>query len=517
MRDEDNQHRVAVYSYVVHGDLPPAALAELERAHALRGRLAEIELEHGQRLRELWRTPPGAAEREACPSSKKAFAAAAEERQRLIEATYWEAVEGGLYWATYAEVMRQHKAAVADARRGGNTLPPAPPRWHGEGWLAVELQRAAGDPPRSPSLLASGMGPWANVMQLAPWTAPEEGPAAAGREDMSRGELVFRIGSHACVEMVRLPVTVHRPIPPEADVAMIRVSRRRAGPEFQVAVHVYVNLPLEERRNGEGTIAAVHFDRRVPEDGPVRVALVAGAGPVPDPLREIVRRRGQAYEVCVPASWRELSRRVAAQRARRGHDLGRWKRQVADLLRPWSAAAEVRQALTALEELADPSRVEEFVADGLASLLTEVAGLDQLVRAWSRQDRRLRDRERREEDRLRARRRDTWCEVAAWIAGEPAGTIVVEDWEDRHDRVPVEPAEPERLFSAIEDEARRRGVPVIRSRSDGTHIDCGTPLAEPAHAGGSLVWCDTCQVTVEREANALRQLVQRRDVGPAQA
>ncbi|HEX7106236.1 MAG TPA: hypothetical protein VF218_09735, partial [Acidothermaceae bacterium] len=294
-----------VYRFAAHGDLPAAAVDELRRAHDLKNQLVEIERRHAERVAEIWSrwpevaaadeqvaaaeqrvaelaaeaaeqrksardraTPLAAAQLRAAraelraakarrrdikslvyAAAKPQLAEARAKRRREIKATYRQAIDGGLYWATYNDVVAGHDTAVrrvAEIRKQGRPANMRFRRWTGEGTLTVQLQRQAGDPPRTPATLADpAVSRWRNVAVLTPSHDPAvwETMTRGQRRRAARGTLRFRIGSGAAKDVVSIPVIVHRPIHPDADITMIRITRRRVGPKWRVWVSVVARVP----------------------------------------------------------------------------------------------------------------------------------------------------------------------------------------------------------------------------------------------------------------------------------
>ena len=88
--------------------------------------------------------------------------------QKALYARYCQ--EGGdLYWATHNTVVKRHATAVKrinQARAQGRAATLRHHRYDGTGTIAVQLQREAGMPPRTPALLADPDGRYRNVLHL---------------------------------------------------------------------------------------------------------------------------------------------------------------------------------------------------------------------------------------------------------------------------------------------------------------------------------------------------------------
>jgi hypothetical protein len=581
--------RVVVYRYAVHGDLPEAATAELDRAHQLQARLVEIERAHGDQVAAAWAAQPqlaaadqrlqelatrveeltqaAAAERErtrrrritattaqALGEARAALRQARSDRRQLqerlypvvkaqmvqaraarnaaIKATYRTAVGGGMYWATYNEVLGKHRAAVARVttrRKQGRPSELRLRRFGGAGTIAVQLPREQDDPPRTPELLASGTGRWRNIAQLSPWYPPEEWQRLSRGEQRrrARGSFRFRVGSGAAAQLVEVPVILHRPLPREADVAMVRITREQVAGHFRAWISVVARIPAPPARV-TGPTVGVHLGWRSLPDGALRVAAVAGASAPPKDLAEVARHHGGWYEIVLPGSWRDLDRRINEVRSRRGVKLERLRAWLV----AWTSAHPDTPDLPLPGELRrwrSPSRFAALALHLRDDPPAQVAEAAERLEAWRRRDRHLWEREANERRQLLARRNDAWRRVAAWLAGQ-AGQVLVDGWaltplravpdivapddlQAQAARANAALAAPGTLRSAIENAAQARGVPVSAptSAATATHHACGSPLDPADRMASTLVRCPRCDVQVDQDLNALRQLLTASD------
>ena len=144
-----------------------AVLEERARADRARNRTARLdpdavaELKQARAARHAGRQEVAGLKERYYTSIEPVIVAADQVRVAAIKASYAEAVDGGLYWATVNDVTAYHQARVARVtakRQAGTAAQVRFSRWRGEATIAVQLQRRQGDPPRRPALLADTGG-----------------------------------------------------------------------------------------------------------------------------------------------------------------------------------------------------------------------------------------------------------------------------------------------------------------------------------------------------------------------
>jgi hypothetical protein len=589
---------MTVYRYAVKGDLPAEAAAELRRAHRLRNKLTEIELGYQEQVAAAWAAHPQiaaalecleqsaaavsdltgrakarrAADRSAKPDPevtaalkdaraarsagklevrrlkdqyyasgvRPALLAARDARHAAVKGTYPQSVGEGLYWATVNDVTDHHSVSVqqvAAKRKAGLPAQVRFRRWRGEGTLAVQLQRQAGDPARDPEMIASAGGKWRNVAALGPHAGPDDFaalPRGERRAAARRGVLRFRIGSGAAAATVTVPVVIHRMLPAGADITGMRITRRVLAGKPEVTVSVSARVPAPLPRT-EGSLAAVHAGWRALPDGALRVAVVAGAGTPPAGLAapgrdQVARDHGGWAELVIPAGWRSIQARDEKLRGRRDGNL--------NVLRAWllawlagqpewcRRAADPDGTLASWRSPARFARLARSVAaDGVPPADPGWAEAYRQLAAWYRQDLHLREWECCERDQLTRMRDEAWRRAAAWITGG-AALVVMDEWQvaplARRPDVTGEDdpqaraaranrflAAPGALLSAIRGAAGRRGVTVTEPGAEGAaaHYACGTPLDAAQRMAQVMVWCSRCGVMVDQDWNALQVLL----------
>lgn len=578
--------RVLVHRWDVRGPLPEAAIAEIQRAHRLRNALVEIERDHAEAVQGIWATHPEVArseaalvaatelvevQREALAAMKKAglpsdlavaamkearqdrkeakvvqraakdaaYAAvkplmvrAREVRKAAQKALYRTFVDQGLYWATYNAVRDHHETAVkqvAAKRKKGLPADLRFHRWEGEGTIAVQLQRQAGDPQRTMAALGGDTSKWHNVARLDGYPAD---PASLEKRDWRRlarnGEvsLTFRIGSKEHSDMVTVPVAVDRPVPPEADIVGLQVTRRLVGGKERASVAVTMRLP-DVVPPIVGRRVALHLGWRRMADGSIRVAAVKGAPLPPPELVEagVARHYGDWAEVRIPGSWQTWDEQLAGVAARRDQShnvakagLAAWLGAQSNPPQVLGRDGEPRALLGAdVERWRSPSRLARLTLDWRNDTTIDPAMMKWLE-DWRRQDHHLWQWHAHATDRLAARRLDAWRKVAKWVCGG-AIEVVVDEWgvPSLVKRGGME-AERDYAAEAVRRMARLAAPGLLRAqvvRAAGSvgaevvvpaagqppvHLACGAEVPESVR---HVTECPACRVAFDRDHERL--------------
>ncbi|MGW4637471.1 hypothetical protein ACWEN6_03030 [Sphaerisporangium sp. NPDC004334] len=577
-------------------DVPREVVEEMRRVHLLRNRLVEIWRAYDAQLEAIWlRYPEVRAAQERIDALKVAVEAAraqgvsAEEtsmvRKELKEAierlklvkrgvypvikilraeaksaytaavagTYREfAQDGGLYWGTYKDLLwSRHMPMVrkvSDQRKAGRKAQLRFRRWDGTERLAVVLQiTSTSQRPRDPETLADAEGPWRNVFGLSPWIAPQtwQSMSRAEQRRATRGAVArFRIGSGPATAVVTLPVRIHRMLPAEATVVEAHLTRAKVTDGFECHLSVTVHLPAPGALVGGGRVA-VHLGWRSLADGGLRVAVVAGAGRVPDALAGVVRDRGAWHEVVLPREWRARYERLAGVDSTRRLGFNAMR----DWLVRWLASDGERRELLelaaggSLEDLAQwrsPDRLRRVVA-GLrchfhverhdAGPVTDVwDGAPQVTEAalrliaWDRQDLHLHRWHGHGTAKVLGQRNDWWRQVASWVTRQ-AAVVVLDGWnltdlaqrpgpgpENAQTRVANANrfmAAPGELRRYIEEAAERQGGAVEKTEFESSlpHIGCGGLLDGDKRKSAVMVGCAACGQVVDQDVNTLEHMM----------
>lgn len=577
---DDRAYQTRVYRFRAMADLPQGAIEELRRAHELSNMMIEIEKEHAELVAAEWRKHPDLErleqeineatekieevvgeinrekqrtrstattpdmkarlnearktrrdlKKELADAKKLQYPLLKEElnglndiRRRKLKETYKPAVAAGLYWANYNAVKDRHEAAVKAVRATRKMGKPADlrfRRWTGEGTLVVQLQRQAGTPPRLPTTVANTeTGSWRNVGSLTPAHDPEAWAelTRAKQRRIRMGTLRFRVGAGDNAGFVSLPVIVHRPIPLDADICMMEITRRRLGSRMLVHVSIVVRVPEVPKRT-EGTQVCLHVGWRGLDDGAIRVGVITGVWNPPEELRGVVRRHGEWAEIVIPARWRDQMEYVQSLVSIRSKNL--------DVLKKWILEwldAHPDHSIAGIETIDRWRSPNRF-----AALSLRIRGEDSIdnafrrqLEAWRKQDRHVWDIEANLRAKILDRRNDYFRKVAAW-ALEEAGVLTVDSFKltalMRKPDVGAEDSEAHRraranrvmaapgiLRGIFQDASLRRGVTVdaVDGKIAAIHYVCGTPLATEDREAKLMVACDHCNKMVDQDYNTL--------------
>lgn len=569
-------------------------VAQIRLAHNLRNDLTEVERNHADRVAEVWSRHPDiknaqeeleqaqaqaeealqavkkdrqrSRSSKAQPASEAALTEAAarskEARKRLkaakemyyaqfkeqmeeagkvkqaeVKALYGVYTERGLYWASINDVIAHHKTRVKkvqDARKQGRPADYKFLAWDGTGTIAIQPQRQNSDPPRSPWLLAEGGGKWRNVFQLSPWVDPNEWGALKHSEQRRQGlgYAMARIGAGDSEQLLRIPVRVHRMMPLAADVALVRITRRRIGNDFRMHMSVTARIPKPAPRT-EGPLAAIHLGWRLLGDGSIRVALACGMKvPERSDLRElgVIRPSTGGYEVIIPPSWKFVHDRPGHLHGQRDTNLLALRKWLREYLERYPQAAE---------QLCTPADVAQHSSQRFYALAVErlryarstdglpdyLEGAFQHMAAWLKQDDHLLAWEANERDQIIGRRNHAWAVLAACLTDE-AAAVVIDEWQiaplarrpqPGDEDAAIQPAAsanrvlaaPGRLREQVVKAAARRGVQVMVPGDDlpRGHHKCGRPLSGERDRE-IMMWCQECGVMVDQDHNRLMNMVE---------
>ncbi|MDQ7904673.1 hypothetical protein RB614_09085 [Phytohabitans sp. ZYX-F-186] len=497
-----------------------------EAAQAVRAARAGLAAARAVRKRAAGAAYPGLAPR---------FAQLKAEHVEAVKACRRSFAARGLYWATYNTVEKRHHVAVRLVARRRSSGQPARLHRHrldGGGLVAVQLKRAAGDPTRTPAVLASGAGKWRNVMRLTPWMEPAafDGLPRGERRAVGRtGQVSIAVGGSA---MVTLPVVVHRMMPADADVCAAELVVRRLAGTTRAALCVTVKVPDPPAAPPRPPVA-VHLGWRGRADGSVRVAVWASPHPLPPPPQHlaevvVVHDGGRWGELVVPARTVDVAARPAALRSTRDQAFDPVRDKLAGWLdsHPQPDPTDDDAVLTG-EQVRRWRSTARLAALAIGWRTTPPAGggeMAALLEAWRVRDKHLWTWEANERHQTSGRRDEMWRRAAAWLTAHTA-VLVLDDTDlktlRRSDTIddPMLPGiaaakararaqlvAPGRLRHALTTAARRRGVAVhtvSRAGLTRTHRACGhTAPAHPRYAAAAVVTCPHCHLPYDQDHNA---------------
>lgn len=581
---------ITVYKFGVYyrWQLPEALRDQLRLAHNLREDLVTLQLAYEQALKDVWSSYPAvaAAEQalaEAELASEEAAAEVAKQRvaqrtkrivgpaadalaaarlaaknarvarrdaiatvregatgrigelstqlradQKSLYATYCQ--EDALYWATFNDVLDHHHAAVKLVKSKRVAGQPATLRHHrfdGTGSVAVQLQRQAGQPQRTPAMIAAAdTGKWRNVFAL-PWIDPQLWGELTRAEQRKQGRVTVRMrcgGGH-----IEVPIQMHRMLDADADITGARLTVTREGSDTRV--HLTVTAKIGEPEPvADGPTIAVHFGWRNTDVGPV-VATWRSTTPlaIPSNCAAFMRTDGLTGRIIMPANL--FTRLEMADRVQAGRD---------DALN--AIKARLVDWLTLHGPVPNPTRDDELIAAADVTRWRNQARFAALAHAWRTTppvdggdigaeleswraaDKRLWNTQTHTTGRALRHRDDLYRQVAA-IFADQAGELVVDDTN-----LAAVAAKPTDLPSAVTDPAAKRrtytapgglraailaaatrdGVTIHEVPHKGmsvTHAECGTINPADDRFLNARVRCDGCGKIYDQDENALAMIL----------
>lgn len=518
---------------------PTVAAAEAELALAEEAAATATEAVQKEKAAQRTRAPKGPAmeaqraARQRAKSARLARRAAIDEikadaktQLTAVDADHKAAIKSlygefsqtrGLYWATFNDVADHSRAAdrrIIEIRKQRRPARRRFRRWDGSGSLAVQLQREAGRPQRTPQLLASDASPWRTQLK-GPFT------------DIGNATILFGLGSK--LPPVEVPVKIHRAIPEDADIVGARLVVERVAGNHRIAVHITAKVPIIAR-TPQGPAVAIHLGWRRDDDGAIRVATWRSNDDltVPLALRDIVTQdTAHSGRLLLSTRWQERMNRFDQIRSCRDIALTEIKEFLVTWLteHPLPVDEDDEHAITA-------GRIQQWRAPGRFAKLAQqwrqeppADGMEEIVEqlnTWRVADRRAWEREVNGRQKAIGHRRKSYERVAAWLARDCA-QILVEDTdlasiirkgkqgvlpgmvEDRAASQRTDAA-PGELRAIIGITAAREQVPIIEVDHTGitlTHHGCGyrNPPDE-RWATDAKVLCDGCGRTFDQDANA---------------
>lgn len=391
------------------------------------------------------------------------------------------AVENGLFWATGNAILDDHIQAckqVIRLRKNGRAAQRRMPRYDDAATLSTQIQRGAGRPVRSPELIASGIGPYRNVFQLAPWISPENWPK--GRGPHRRATLTLRIAGQDAEPLV-LPVYVSRPIPAEADITDVQVTRRFIGGKQRLSVALTLHVPKPEPRT-TGDVVAMRLGWKSIQPGLVRVATVALptgplTTPIPKGIEHLIKVQDGCHILHTNPFWLQHLEYYDQIRSERNQALDQIKAKTIAVLKDdpeleAKMAAELGREKLEVHRWRSPGRMARLVF-----AWPEDHPLKRQLEEWRRFDKRQWQIEAHGRDHVTAARRDAYRKMAAWICENSRQVVISgyniaemaqvpsvgnEDTEAmRAARANRQWAAPGDLRAAVINAAQRRGVEIV--------------------------------------------------------
>lgn len=459
-----------------------------------------------------------------------------ETRRKQLYAEHCQS--GDLYWATFNFVVKAHVKAVkriAALRKEGRPAELRHHRFDGTGTLAVQLQRQAGKPARTPAVIADPDGRYHNFLTI-PWTDPQvwETMTRAEQCHAGRGTVRMRCGSRdGHPHWVDIPVQAHRMLPADADITGATLTITRIADRYRARLAVTAYVP-EPPPVGKGPTVAVHIGWRNTGAG-IQVAAWRSSRPLDIPAEwghVISADPGQRVGVIVlPDYVGERIDRVDRLQSARDRDLDRIRARVVAWLdehgpvpHPSHDGRELTAADVARWRAA--ARFEILARAWSAQPPTDADELARNLTVWQRRDRRRW----RQQEHLRGRtlrhRNDMWRNIAAILAAQ-CGQVVLDDTPissiaRRSSDLPTDLAaaitrrrviaSPGGLRAAITSACTRAGVPIRTVSAAGLsriHARCGHENPADDRYASPPVRCDGCGARYDPDRSATTLMLRR--------
>lgn len=462
--------------------------------------------------------------------------------------------EGDLYWGSFNDVAKAHKTAAAKvgtARANKQAAQLRHHRFDGTGRLAVQLQRGAGQPARTPEMLADPSGKYRNVLVLPDWVDPVEWDQLSRAEQRQRGRVIaqMRMGNGEDATMVEVPILYDRMLPADAEITDARLVIRKIGSKNRATLNITAKLPAPAAAT-DGPTVAIHTGWRRDEGG-IRVATWRSSEPldIPENLRHVMRSHdGLTGTVVIPEQLGNTKARLHEEQSLREKSLNSIREQLVGWL---SAHGPVPHPVyvdreTGEIEMVTSARVLKWKAAGRFAILAHhwrdnppigedgCVGNDiaSALESWRATDKVAWDREAFGSRKVTGHRNDLYNQVAA-VLGYQASRVLIDDTsiadlaaqtsatEELPNKISKsmgrqhDIAAPGLLRERITTTSKREGVTVTvvpAKNLTREHTACGN-LNEPPSSGHNIR-C-TCGRRYDTDANAVTLMLTREGLSPA--
>lgn len=579
-------------------DIPDELRSQIRLAHDLRNALVELQHGYEETVRAIWSSFPAVADCEAALAAAESEAAAAAQalsaeksrqrtkrvtgpiadRLRTARATVKSArqirrdtiaavreqalprlksaseqlradqkrlykqycTDGDLYWATFNAVLEHHKTAVKmlnQKRAQGRPAQLRFHRWDGTGTIAVQLQRAADAPPRTPATIADPTGRWANVLML-PWHDPDGPWSTMTRAEQRRAgriEARIRCGSSAGSPVwITVPLQAHRFLPADADITWAQLTLTRTAGHIKARLAITAKVADPQPVPHNKATVAVHLGWRRTDTG-TRVATWRADTPltIPEHLRAVVTadRDRLAGTIVLPDSIIVRLDRHAETASVRALSLDSVRSKVADWLSEHGPVPYRGSQIGAADVMRwrSPARFAALAAEWRTAPPSDGAAIAGVLEMWRSADRKLWESSEHGRSRALGHRNDIYRQIAAAIVAQAAAVVVDDtniaaisyaaversdlpnDTQTAIDRRRTHAA-PGMLREALSAAATRDAVPVHTVNAAGLtriHARCGHENPADDRYLTRPVPCDGCGATYDPDSSATWLMLQR--------
>ncbi|MBS4730516.1 transposase [Mycobacterium sp. SM1] len=447
--------------------------------------------------------------------------------------------QSDLYWATFNTIVDQHRAAVRRIKQLRAQGRPAMLRHHrfdGTGTIAVQLQRQADMPPRTPALLADATGRYRNVLHL-PWIDPKQWADMTRAEQRRAGrvEVRMRCGSRdGQPQWITVPVQAHRWLPADADISGAKLTISRVGADLRGRLSITASIPAPATMHDDESAVAIHLGWLNSDTGTI-VAHWRANRPlaVPPGLANVmvpITADGLAGRIIAPASIAARLRRHSQTASERYLALDGIRGKLVDWLhehgpQPHPTREGEQITAAAVARWRSPAQFAALALAWRDSSLEIAAALE----AWRRADRLLWQQQAHGRCRALGHRDDLWRQVAHTVVTQYRRIIVddtnvadlirgIVERSDFPNEIQREidrrrdHAAPGTLRTRIIAAAERDGVAVTVVPAAGLsriHARCGHENPADDRYWRRPVTCDGCGKTYDPDLSATATMLAR--------
>jgi hypothetical protein len=444
----------------------------------------------------------------------------------------------GLYWGTYNAVAAHYETARKKAAKEGAEL-----RFHrydGSGTWTAQIQTESGQEPLRPNGLMGLSGRLDRQVKLRPvdWT---DWDSLSRSERRKRGRTVLEIivrgsrgkGPEGWTDFgepvyMRLPVVMHRPLPPEAEIVLAQVARRKIASHYRYSVSLTVRLPDNDTPRVNGVSLTVRLpDNDTPRVNGRAAAVDLGWRKIGDGLRVAawIGGDGDSGELRLPAEVVGEFDRVERIRSERDREFNHAKSRLLDWSNNHDVPDWLAEATKTLPQWRSCNRLAAVVIRWRDARFPGDEDIFADLEDWRRHDKHHWEFEANLRDQLCARRREMYRVFAAMLARR-YGRVVVEDMDLREMVRLPQPGEDEGLHAAARryrviaapGELRQCVKLAVLSRNGDyveapaamttrTHFRCGEDNKTADFAAEVAVTCPVCSLRYDQDFNACHNLL----------
>lgn len=427
-------------------------------------------------------------------SSKKWKARQAEIEVASNETDRRIRAESQLYWGTYLLVEQ----AMSKKRSGA---PPQFARFTGDGHLALQVQKGI-----TVEELLSGEDQRVSV-KLG--RVEVEGTRTAKTGIMRKlGDALcrFRIGSDEGGKPIfaDVPFTMHRPLPPEAQIKWVHLIRRRIATKYEWRLQFVLSQARWEKtdRATDGTVGISMGWRKQP-DGTLRVASYSGSD-------------GEDGMLALPFRWLVGMGKVRDMQSYRDDLFNEHVTQLVMWLKEQQTKSWLHEATETIAQWHAIARLASLTLRWRENRVPGDEGMFEMLEAWRKRDKHVYEYQENLRDQLYGQRNDLYRNFAAELRRKYKTARIMEIDRSKSQKLPSPEETPaDKLIRANSRNACLSSLErfLKESMTKVTELDPKN-LSRKCHNCGSLQeiqtdvhTCTECGESYERSENTARNLL----------